>query len=113
MTLLDDAEITAGLTTLPTWTLSEDKTSISTSIELVDFVAALDLVNLIGHEAEQRGHHPDIDIRWNTVTLVLSSHSEGGLTQADLNLAQRINDIAGIDHSDAADSDTDDDSDEG
>ncbi|HEY5848863.1 MAG TPA: 4a-hydroxytetrahydrobiopterin dehydratase [Microlunatus sp.] len=99
MTLLDDAEITAGLTTLSGWTLSEDTTSISTSIELVDFVAALDLVNLIGHEAEQRGHHPDIDIRWNTVTLVLSSHSEGGLTQADLNLAQRINDIAGIDNS--------------
>jgi 4a-hydroxytetrahydrobiopterin dehydratase len=56
-------------------------------------------VNLIGHEAEQRNHHPDIDIRWNTVTLVLSSHSEGGLTQADLSLAQRINDIAGIDSS--------------
>ena len=41
-------------------------------------------------------HHPDIDIRWNTVTLVLSSHSEGGLTQNDLDLAQRINGIAGI-----------------
>ena len=103
MTLLDDAAITAGLTTLPGWTLSEDKTSISTSVELIDFVAALDLVNLIGHEAEQRAHHPDIDIRWNTVTLVLSSHSEGGLTQADLDLAQRINDIAGIDHAAGSD----------
>ena len=109
MTLLDDAAITAGLTTLPGWTLSEDKTSISTSVELVDFVAALDLVNLIGHEAEQRAHHPDIDIRWNTVTMVLSSHSEGGLTQADLDLAQRINDIAGIDHSDGSDDSAGDD----
>ena len=96
MTLLTESEITAWLSTLPGWTLSEDKTSISTSIELVDFVAALDLVNQIGRVAEQRNHHPDIDIRWNTVTLVQASHSEGGLTRADLEMAQRINDIAGI-----------------
>ena len=96
MSLLTESEIAAGLSTLPTWALSEDKTSISTSIELVDFVAALDLVNLIGHEAEQRQHHPDIDIRWNTVTLTLSSHSEGGLTQNDLDLARQINGIAGV-----------------
>ena len=97
MSLLTEAEITAGLASLSTWELSEDKTSISTSFELTDFVAALDLVNQIGHEAEQRNHHPDIDIRWNTVTLVLSTHSEGGLTEADLALAQRINDVAGVD----------------
>ena len=95
--LLTDAEISAGLEPLSNWTLSQDKTSISTSFELTDFVAALDLVNQIGHEAEQRNHHPDIDIRWSTVTLVLSTHSEGGLTSADLELAQRINDVAGID----------------
>jgi 4a-hydroxytetrahydrobiopterin dehydratase len=97
MSLLTNAEITAGLTGLSNWTLSPDGTAISTSFELTDFVAALDLVNQIGHEAEQRNHHPDIDIRWNTVTLVLSTHSEGGLTEADLALAQRINDVAGID----------------
>lgn len=97
MSLLTDAEITAGLEGLSNWTLSEDKKSISTSFELTDFVAALDLVNQIGHEAEQRNHHPDIDIRWNTVTLVLSTHSEGGLTVNDIELAQRINDVAGID----------------
>jgi 4a-hydroxytetrahydrobiopterin dehydratase len=102
LTLLTESEITAWLSTLPGWTLSEDKTSISTSIELVDFVAALDLVNEIGRVAEQRNHHPDIDIRWNTVTLVQSSHSDGGLTRADLEMAQRIDDIAGIDHRDAA-----------
>jgi 4a-hydroxytetrahydrobiopterin dehydratase len=99
MSLLSDAEITSGLQRLSNWTLGEDKASISTSFELTDFVAALDLVNQIGHEAEQRDHHPDIDIRWNTVTLVLSTHSEGGLTAKDLDLAQRINDVAGIDRS--------------
>ena len=97
MSLLSEAEIAAGLESLGNWSLSEDRTSISTSFELADFVAALDLVNQIGHAAEQRNHHPDIDIRWNTVRLVLSTHSEGGLTEKDLELAQQINDLAGID----------------
>jgi 4a-hydroxytetrahydrobiopterin dehydratase len=97
MTRLTEDEISTGLQTLSNWSLSDDTTSISTQFELADFVAALDLVNQVGHEAEQRNHHPDIDIRWNTVTLVLSTHSEGGLTSADLELAQRINDVAGID----------------
>ena len=99
MTRLTEDEISSGLQSLSNWSLSADQTSISAQFELADFVAALDLVNLIGHEAEQRQHHPDIDIRWNTVTLVLSTHSEGGLTQADLELARRINDIAGLDGS--------------
>ena len=97
MTRLTEDEISGGLQSLSNWSLSADRTSISAQFELADFVAALDLVNQVGHEAEQRGHHPDIDIRWNTVTLVLSTHSEGGLTAADLGLAQRINDLAGID----------------
>jgi 4a-hydroxytetrahydrobiopterin dehydratase len=97
MTRLTEDEISGGLQNLSNWSLSADRTSISAQFELADFVAALDLVNQVGHEAEQRGHHPDIDIRWNTVTLVLSTHSEGGLTAADLGLAQRINDLAGID----------------
>jgi 4a-hydroxytetrahydrobiopterin dehydratase len=97
MTRLTEDEISSVLQSLSNWSLSADQTSISTQFELADFVAALDLVNQVGHEAEQRNHHPDIDIRWNTVTLVLSTHSEGGLTDADLALAQRINDVAGID----------------
>lgn len=96
MTRLTAAEIANGLQELPNWTPNDDQTSISTSFELTDFVAALDLVNQIGHEAEQRNHHPDIDIRWNTVKLVLSTHSEGGLTTKDLELARQINDLAGL-----------------
>ena len=96
MSVLTDAELTAGLEDLPNWTLSDDQTAISTSFELADFVAALDLVNQIGHEAEQRNHHPDIDIRWNTVKLVLSTHSEGGLTAKDLDLARQINELMGL-----------------
>ena len=55
-----------------------------------DFAAALAYVNRVGELAEKAGHHPDIDIRWNKVTLHLSTHSAGGITQADLDLARQI-----------------------
>jgi 4a-hydroxytetrahydrobiopterin dehydratase len=55
-----------------------------------DFAAALEFVNLIGAIADRVGHHPDIDIRWNTVTLRLSTHSMGGVTDADLALVREI-----------------------
>jgi 4a-hydroxytetrahydrobiopterin dehydratase len=55
-----------------------------------DFADALAYVNGVGALAEEMHHHPDIDIRWNTVTLRLSTHSEGGLTHLDLDLARRI-----------------------
>jgi 4a-hydroxytetrahydrobiopterin dehydratase len=54
------------------------------------FVGALDYVNRVGALAEAADHHPDIDIRWNTVTLRLSTHSAGGLTDKDLDLAAQI-----------------------
>jgi 4a-hydroxytetrahydrobiopterin dehydratase len=55
-----------------------------------DFAGALDFVNRVGELAEQANHHPDIEIRWNTVTLRLSTHSAGGITGADLELARQI-----------------------
>ncbi|HMK96243.1 MAG TPA: 4a-hydroxytetrahydrobiopterin dehydratase, partial [Acidimicrobiales bacterium] len=55
-----------------------------------DFAAALAYVDRVGALAEEANHHPDIDIRWNKVTLRLSTHSAGGLTQRDLDLARRI-----------------------
>ena len=58
-----------------------------------DFADALDYVNRVGALAEEVGHHPDIDIRWNAVTLRLSTHSAGGITQADLRLARRIDEL--------------------
>ena len=77
--------------------MSDGDAAISTTYEVADFRAALDLVQRIGDVAEQMNHHPDIDIRWNKVTLVLSTHSEGGLTQLDVEAAHRFNDEAGID----------------
>jgi len=55
-----------------------------------DFASSLAYVNAVGALAEEMNHLPDIDIRWNKVTLVLSTHSAGGITQADLELARRI-----------------------
>ena len=89
--LLTDDEVTQQLEGLPDWHRADtDEPSITATYELDDFVAALAFVNKVGDEAEQLNHHPDIDIRWNKVILVLSTHSEGGLTQADIELATRI-----------------------
>ncbi|HUY07737.1 MAG TPA: 4a-hydroxytetrahydrobiopterin dehydratase [Acidimicrobiales bacterium] len=55
-----------------------------------DFDAALEFVNSVGAIARRAGHHPDVDIRWNVVTLRLSTHSLGGVTDADLALAREL-----------------------
>lgn len=59
-----------------------------------DFAAALAAVNRIGEVAEAMNHHPDIDIRWNRVSLTVVTHSAGGVTGADLDLARRISAVA-------------------
>jgi 4a-hydroxytetrahydrobiopterin dehydratase len=94
--LLTDSEVSQQLARLPSWSRADgDEPAITATYELTDFVSALDFVNRVGHEAEQMNHHPDIDIRWNKVTLVLSTHSEGGLTNNDFELAHRISEVAG------------------
>lgn len=54
------------------------------------FAGALAYVNAVGELAEAADHHPDVDIRWNTVTLRLATHSEGGITEKDLALAALV-----------------------
>jgi 4a-hydroxytetrahydrobiopterin dehydratase len=63
---------------------------LRTTVELHDFAAALAFVNAVGAAAEAANHHPDIDIRWNKVHLVLTTHDSGGLTVLDLALAAAI-----------------------
>jgi 4a-hydroxytetrahydrobiopterin dehydratase len=69
---------------------SRDGDELVKSVVLADFAAALAWVNEVGRLAEQRNHHPDINISWNTVTLRLTTHSAGGLTSADIDLAADI-----------------------
>ncbi|MDA8076066.1 MAG: 4a-hydroxytetrahydrobiopterin dehydratase [Actinomycetota bacterium] len=62
-------------------------------VDCVDFAGALAYVNLVGELSERANHHPDVDIRWRTVVLRLTTHSEGGITERDLSLAARIDAI--------------------
>jgi 4a-hydroxytetrahydrobiopterin dehydratase len=70
------------------WTRQGDE--LVSTVELHDFAAALAFVNAVGAAAEAANHHPDIDIRWNKVHLVLTTHSAGGLTVLDIALAAAI-----------------------
>jgi 4a-hydroxytetrahydrobiopterin dehydratase len=88
--LLSNAEITAGLEGLD-WQREGDELVRIAVRE--DFAAALAWVNRVGELAEARNHHPDIAISWNQVTLRLSTHSAGGLTELDLELARAIDDL--------------------
>jgi 4a-hydroxytetrahydrobiopterin dehydratase len=88
---LDDTAVEEGLQHLPGWERRGNqlvKTFVS-----ADFAHAMVFVNEVAGAAEAAGHHPDIDIRWNKVTLALSSHAEGGLTDRDFQLAARIQEL--------------------
>ncbi|GAA1239118.1 4a-hydroxytetrahydrobiopterin dehydratase [Kitasatospora nipponensis] len=87
-TRLTEDEITAGLAALPQWRRQGE--SITRTADAADFPAAIRVVVAVAGAAEEADHHPDIDIRWRTLTFVLSTHSAGGLTALDLRLAGRI-----------------------
>lgn len=86
--LLSNAEIDDALSSLPEWSL--DGSSITRTVELPTFPAAIQFVSRVATAAETAGHHPDIDIRWRKLTFALSTHSEGGLTSKDVDLAREI-----------------------
>jgi 4a-hydroxytetrahydrobiopterin dehydratase len=96
--LLSDDDINQRLEGLPAWTATESggTRAITATFEFSDFADALAFVNQVGHEAEQINHHPDIDIRWNKVTLVQSSHSDGGVTAADFGMVNAIAAATGL-----------------
>lgn len=87
-TLLSETQIQSQLKDLKGWSMVGNE--IKRMYELKDFVHAMGFVNSVALLAEKANHHPDIDIRWNKVTLVLSTHSAGGLTDNDFNLAKAI-----------------------
>ena len=89
MALLTPEEIKTTLGQTSGWK-KRGKTILRT-IEFKNFMVAVKFVSRVARIAEKEGHHPDIDIRWNKVTLTLSTHSEGGLTARDFQLAEKIN----------------------
>lgn len=87
-TRLDDDDLARGLIALPAWTREGDV--LRRSIETPSFADAIALVTRIGFDAEAADHHPDLDIRWRTVHIALTTHDAGGLTRLDLDLAAAI-----------------------
>ncbi|MBZ0306983.1 MAG: 4a-hydroxytetrahydrobiopterin dehydratase [Anaerolineae bacterium] len=85
---LTDSQINDHLKTVSAWTREGD--TISRKFTLKSFPAALMFASTVGHLAEAADHHPDILIQWKHVTLTLSTHSAGGLTDKDFALAQQI-----------------------
>ena len=86
--LLTDEEITRQLADLPEW--SRDGDTLRARYDAPDFLAGIRLVQEVALLAEAMDHHPDIDVRWRTVSFALSTHSEGGLTQLDVELAHEL-----------------------
>lgn len=87
--LLDDAEIAAALDGLPGW--ERDGDALVCTAKLPTFPAAVSVVDRVAEIAEERDHHPDIDIRWRTLVFRCSTHSKGGITDLDVALAAAIN----------------------
>jgi 4a-hydroxytetrahydrobiopterin dehydratase len=88
MPLLSEDQVASELAGVHGWQRAGKE--IEKTYELRDFLHAMGFVNSVALLAERANHHPDIDIRWNTVTLRLSTHSAGGLTEKDFKLAREI-----------------------
>ena len=88
MSVLSPQEISQNLANIPGWQLTEG--SLTRELSFSDFREAMSFVNAVAALAERAGHHPDIDIRYNKVKLVLVSHDAGGITEKDFALAAAI-----------------------
>lgn len=92
MATLSDEEIEARLQAMPGWERQGDAIVREHSFE--DFVGSVDFVNRVTPAAEEMNHHPDLAISWNKVTVSLSTHSQGGITESDFALATQIDSLA-------------------
>jgi 4a-hydroxytetrahydrobiopterin dehydratase len=90
---LTKGEIEERLRTLKGWKLDDDE--IEKEYKFADFKEAMAFVNKVAEAAEAANHHPDIEISYNKVELKLSTHSEGGVTEKDFDLAAKIEAAAG------------------
>jgi 4a-hydroxytetrahydrobiopterin dehydratase len=91
MSALTAKEIKYHLNSVPAWT--KHGQTISRTIQFAGFLKSIDFVNLIARQAQKFNHHPDIDIRYNRVTLTLSTHDEGGITEKDFVMARQCDEV--------------------
>jgi 4a-hydroxytetrahydrobiopterin dehydratase len=89
--VLSDAELQQALQKLPGW--KKNGNAIERNFQFANFVQAMDFVNQIAEAAEAVNHHPDIHISYNKVTMALVSHDSGGVTQRDIRMAGKINEL--------------------
>jgi len=92
MAKLSDADLQAALHNLTGWQTGGD--AIRRTFQFGGFPAAIAFVNRVAELAEAANHHPDIDIRYNKVSIGLSTHDEGGVTEKDVDLAAKLDQIA-------------------
>jgi 4a-hydroxytetrahydrobiopterin dehydratase len=92
MPLLDDAEIESRLAESPGWSRVGD--SIEKTFECGDFMGSVGFVDKIVAPAQGMWHHPDLEISWDKVKVILSTHSDGGLTERDFELAAKLDALA-------------------
>jgi 4a-hydroxytetrahydrobiopterin dehydratase len=92
MATLTPEQVATELAATPGWLVSDGQ--LTQTVTRRDFRDALLFVNAVGFLAERADHHPDILIAWNAVTLTLSTHSAGGLTEKDFALARQISELS-------------------
>ena len=93
MPRFDDAELLEAVRQLPGWRVEQN--ALTKDYRFSTFPDGIAFVNRVADLAEEQGHHPDIDIRYSTVTIRLSTHSEGGVTERDVQLARKIDGMLG------------------
>ncbi len=94
MAVLTDEQVNAALSKLDGWQHADG--ALRRSIKFPSFLAGIDAVRRVAEHAEAQDHHPDIDIRWRTVTFALVTHSEGGITDKDVAMAHDIDGILAV-----------------
>jgi len=92
MEILKTKAVRDSLKVIPGW--SRERKTIRRTYAFPDFGAAMKFVNAVARAAEKAQHHPDVDIRWNRVTLTLTTHDAGGLTELDFHLAAQADRLA-------------------
>ena len=91
MPALTTKQLSVHLKTAPNWTKRAQ--TIVRTFQFEGFLNAIDFVNRIARKAQENNHHPDIDVRFNKVTLKLTTHDEGGITEKDFSLARQCDEV--------------------
>ena len=89
--MLTDEQVDAAARDLDGWERADG--ALRRSVKFGSFLDGIDAVRRVAEHAERKDHHPDIDIRWRTVTFALVTHSEGGITDKDVQMAREIDGI--------------------